>query len=345
MSRFTPINMASLPTPDVIKSLGFEAELASLKERLLRRAEDYGLDLSEVVNLETDPLNVLLEVFAEKVTKLEGEANDDIGALLLADAIGPQLDHIGATYYGVGRLTVTPADPAAVPPVPEVKESDEDFQARIALAPEAFSTAGPEGAYIFHVLELDGTRDVSDVAVYSEDDNATYTAGLHADAHTAGMRAAAFGNRATGDPVIAPEVLIVILPTEAYGAADQALLDRAYVAASRKDVRPIGDTVRIEPATATPYQIEANLLFDGSAAPEVVIAEALAAVTAYTTSRRRIGARVQRVGIAAAMKVPGVEEIDLIHPAADILPGSKGYGQLTGEPVITAEVLQEGWRP
>ena len=345
MSRFTPINMASLPTLDVLKGLTFEDELATLKERLLRRAETYDLDLSDVINLETDPLHVMYEAFAERIVKLYAEGNDQIRALILADAEGPELDHIAATYYGIARLVVTPADPDAVPTSDDVLEGDEDFRARIALAPEAFSTAGSEGGYIFHVLELDGVADIADVAAYSEDDNATYTDGLHADAHTVGLRAAPFANRATGDPVMAPEALIVILPKVAYGATDQALLTRAFHAASRKDVRPIGDNVRIEPATALPYLIEANLFFDAGPSPDVVIAEAKAAVMTYVQSRRRIGARVQRIGIAAALKVPGVQEIDLTEPAADILPGSKGYGELSADPVITAEVLTEGWRP
>lgn len=345
MSRFTPINMAALPTLDVIKGLSFEDELAELKERLLRRAEAYGLDLSDVINLESDPLHVIYEAFAERVVQLYAEANDQIRALILADAQGPELDHIAATYYGIARLVVTPADPDAVPSVSEVLEGDEDFRARIALAPEAFSTAGPEGGYIFHVLKLDGVADIADVAVYSEDDNATYTDGAHADAYTVGLRAAPFANRATGDPVLAPEVLIVTLPKVAYGASDQALLDRAWHAAARKDVRPIGDNVRIEPAQNHDYEIEGNLLFDAGASPEVVVAEALASVLTYVASRRRIGARVQRIGIAAAMKVSGVQELNLIKPAADILPGSKGYAELIGDPVITVEVVQEGWRP
>ena len=34
-------------------------------------------------------------------------------------------------------------------------ESDPDFRRRIQLAPEGFSVAGPEGAYIFHALSAD----------------------------------------------------------------------------------------------------------------------------------------------------------------------------------------------
>ena len=134
MSRFTPINMAALPTLDVLKGLSFEDELATLKERLLRRAETYDLDLSDVINLETDPLHVIYEALAERIVQLYAEGNDQIRALILVDAQGAELDHIAATYYGIARLVVTLADPDAMSPTDEVLEGDEDFRARIALA-------------------------------------------------------------------------------------------------------------------------------------------------------------------------------------------------------------------
>ena len=346
MSRFTPINMSSLPVLDVIKALSFEDEYAALKAALLTRADGYGIDLSEAIDLESDPLHVIFEAVTERIITLYGEANDQIRAIMLSDAVGSELDHIAATYYGIARLVVTVADLDATPPAEEVLEGDEDFRARIALAPEAFSTAGSEGGYIFHVLELDGVADIADVKVYSEDDGATYTDGPYADAYTAGLRSAPFENRATGDPVLAPENLIVILPQLAYGPCDQGLMDRAWNAASHKEVRPIGDTVRIEPAQDHDYEIEAKLLFDAGASPEVVVAEAAEAVLQYVQERRLVAAKVQRIGIAAALKVAGVQEIELAKPAADILPGSKGYAKLVGDPIITAEVVQdEGWRP
>ncbi len=345
MSRFSPINLSQLPSLDVLTALDFEAELADLKAALLANADAAGVDLREVLNLETDPMVLLLQTVAARIVALQAEGNEQIRGLILTDAIGPQLDLIAATYYGIGRAVVIPADPNSVPPVEAVLEEDETFRARIALAPEAFSTAGPEGGYIFHTLELDGIADISDVAAYSEDDNATYSAGLHADAYTAGLRTAPFPDRDDGNPVLAPEVLIVILPSEVYGPCDQSLLDRAFTANQRKDTRPIGDCVRIEPATVATYEVEANLLFETGPPAQSVIDAARIALQSYVDSRRRIGARVQRIGIASALKVAGVQEIDLLKPVADILPGSKGVAEMLRDAVITAEPIVEGWRP
>src|SRR3546814_9711108 len=36
--------------------------------------------------------------------------------------------------------------------IPAVMESDSDLRRRLVLAPEGYSVAGPEGAYIFHAL-------------------------------------------------------------------------------------------------------------------------------------------------------------------------------------------------
>ena len=48
---------------------------------------------------------------------------------------------------------------------PAVMESDADFRRRIILAPEGYSVAGPEGAYIFHALSAD--PDVLDASATS----------------------------------------------------------------------------------------------------------------------------------------------------------------------------------
>lgn len=342
MSRFTPLSLADLPSLTILKALSFEDELAGLKERLLRRADTYGLDLTEVINLESDPLHVIYEAFAERIVQLYGEANDQIRSLILASAIGPELDHIAATYYGIGRLIVTPADPEAQPAIPEVLEEDEDFRARIALAPEAYTTAGTSGSYIFHVLELDGQRDLVDAQTFSADDGATYSAGLFSDSFVAGMGSLPMPARAEGQPIEPGEVLICVLQSREYGPADQALLDRAYQAVHT--VRPLCSWPRVEPARLHEYSIEATLYVRPGADIEAVRTAANVAALEHRDKRRRIGYRVQQFGLAAAMKVAGVEEIELTQPSADIEPGSKGYADCLTAPVITVTELPSGWR-
>lgn len=54
------------------------------------------------------------------------------------------------------RLTVTPADNDAVPPVAAVMESDEALRLRVPAAFEGLSVAGPTAAYEFHARSADG---------------------------------------------------------------------------------------------------------------------------------------------------------------------------------------------
>jgi phage-related baseplate assembly protein len=71
---------------------------------------------------------------------------------MLAYATGPDLDHLAA-LVGVKRLTITPADPLTN--TPAVMESDDALRQRVVLAPDSFSVAGPELAYVFHARSAD----------------------------------------------------------------------------------------------------------------------------------------------------------------------------------------------
>ena len=69
--------------------------------------------------------------------------------------MGSDLDQLAANY-NVKRLTVTPADNDAVPPVAAVMESDEALRLRVPAAFEGLSVAGPTAAYEFHAQSADG---------------------------------------------------------------------------------------------------------------------------------------------------------------------------------------------
>lgn len=74
------------------------------------------------------------------------DANEQAKGVMLAHARGPQLDHIGATYYR------TPLGE----PVTRLKNEDDDsYRVRLQLSPEGYSVAGPEGAYKFFGLSAD----------------------------------------------------------------------------------------------------------------------------------------------------------------------------------------------
>lgn len=297
MTRFVSPDLSRLPkmplsVPD------FEVTLAERMVQFKLEADAQGFAY-DVDQLDSDPIKVDQIVGADREIGLYAEINDQTKANMLATSWGAYLDHIAATYYGIARLVVGRDPDTGI----NLMEPDDDFRARIQLAPEAFSTAGPAGAYAFHALELDGRQSIADAAVYGEEDGAVYMGGT----------------------LVQPaEVLVVILAHVTYEGSDADLIARTLKALSADDVRPVGDKVTVELATVPEYQIDALLRFSPGADAGLVIAEARANVEAYVAARRRIGAVVQRLGIGAAMKVADVTEIELIEPVNDIDPGSKG---------------------
>jgi len=315
MSRFVSPNLALLPAPTVLEPLDFEGLVTARLDTFVARAAARGVAY-DVQLQKTDPIVINQETGAVHETLVRARVNDAARATMLVTARKAQLDQIAATFFGIARLVVTPATGNAA----AVMEDDESFRARIVLANEAFSTAGPEGAYLYHALEADG--DVLDAGVYSEEDGAVY---------------------ANSTPVLAPEILVVVLSRVGNGTPSEALLAKVLADLSRREVRPLGDKVTVEPAIITPYAVEAVLKVRPGADRALLIAEATARVAAYVAARRRVGAIVQQLGLGAALKVTDVEEIVLVQPAADVDPGSKGAGYCTGI-TVTAEDAEDSWR-
>lgn len=348
MSRFVAPTLEALGDVPMVVPVAFEDIKAGRDAYLIAALARLGIDY-DVTSLETDPLVIAYsEGGGYQETLFRQRVNEAIRGLSLAKAIGGDLDHIGVTYAGIGRL-VYDNDADDQPPNSQWDatrgkwvEVDRLFRARVKLAFEAFSTAGPEGAYLFHALELDGTRDVADAAVYSEEDAAVYSDTLHADAYSMGLVATPFANRDDGDPVMAPEVLIVVLPTRAYGAADQALLDRVFTACTSADVRPLGDNVRIEAATVTTYNIAVTLYYAPGADTGTIVAAAKARLEAYAADRRRVGFSIQREVIGGRAAPDNSVTVEVTSPATDIEPGSKGAAEV-GTVTVTAVQIPGTW--
>ena len=336
MSRFVTPVLSALPDLPLV-TVEYEATETARRDFYVAALQAHNIAY-DVQGLETDPFRIAYsEGGAYQEINLDQRINEAIRALSLATGYGGALDHIGGTYYGISRGVDIDEEGSPVP------ADDERFRAKIALAPEAFSTAGPEGAYTFHAIELDGTTNVTDAATYGEEDGATYSTDvLFADAFTEGRRPTSF-NRQDNDPVIAPEVLVVILPSVAYGVADADLMSRAWDALTGDEVRPLGDNVRVEAAEILQYQVEAVLTYARGADPTPLIAEARKRVEAYVAARRRVGFASQRVGIGGAMSITNVEAINLIQPATDIGGGSKQAPECTAI-TITAVQSEGTWQ-
>lgn len=328
MTRFVSPNLAGLAPPPAVETLDFEAILAARLADLGTRAIAAGLtDVPEVLTLDSEPLTIAEQTnsYFEMLTR--ARINDAVRANLIATAEKGDLDHLAATFYGVERLLITPADPDAVPPTFDIFEDDDTFRDRALLSMEARSTAGPEGGYIYFALQADS--DVADAACYSEDDGAKYASGVS---------------------VIAPEVLVVVMSRTGSGASSGALLATVKNALTPEEVRPIGDKVTVEAASISEYSVEGVIKYAPGADSSVVVAQSTLQVQAYVDSRHRIGRVAQRLGIGGAMKVTVSDDVTLtIRNSAgtiitgDVDPGSKGAPYCTSI-TITPQVAEDSWR-
>lgn len=244
--------------------------------------------------VESDPAYKLLEVAAYRELMLRQRVNDAAKAVTLAYATGSNLDHLAANF-NVTRLLLDAGDPDAFIPRPPIYEADADLRRRVQLAFEGLSTAGPVGAYVFHALGA--SPDVADVAAISD------TPGI---------------------------VDIYVLSRGASGTPAPAVLAAVEATLTAENVRPLTDQVRVFPAPVIPYTVEADIEVFSGPDGAVVAAAADAAVQQYVEQMRRIGLPVARSGLFAALHQPGVRNVTLSQPAADISVNAHQVAICTG---------------
>lgn len=297
MTRFTDIDLARLPPLPI--SGNYEeiraARLGELQARLKARGFEF-----DVTNLETDPLVITEEAGAYRELLMLARRDDAVRSVMLASSWGVYLDHLGATQVpGVARNPLVP-EPRPFPDFAEDWERDDDFRRRIQLAPEALSTAGPEGGYLFYTLDVDGVKTASCYGPMS------------------------FGG--TPDNPFTPlgQVHIPVVSIEGNGAASSELVGAVEREARAYDRRPIADFVIASAAEIVPYTIEAVLRVGPGADPSAVKTAAETRAARQAQRQHRPGAAQLQQMLYGALYVPDsagaivVEEVRLISPASDI---------------------------
>lgn len=142
------VDLSSLPPPQVIEQLTFDAIKAAALADLVARYPDF------TALVESDPAYKLLEIFAYREMLLRQNFNERAVSMLLPFARGADLENLAA-FYRVTRLVITAADPLTG--AAAVMEDDDALLRRVLLAPDALSVAGPESAYVYHALTADGS--------------------------------------------------------------------------------------------------------------------------------------------------------------------------------------------
>lgn len=278
MTRFAPVDLSQLPAPAVIEPLDFEVIFEALRDQVIAAAPE----LAPVLALESEPAVKVLQVIAYSKLHDRARVNDAARAVMLPFATGTNLAVLAA-LFGVVRAS---------------DEPDSRLRERTRLALQAYSSAGPAGAYRYHAVSAD-TR-VRDVLV---------------DSPTPGL------------------VRIVVMSEDGGGVPDTALLDAVRAAVGAEDVRVLTDTVEVIAAAPLNFTVDAGLTAESGAAAPVVLAAAEAALAEYLERRRQLGLRVTRTGLIAALHVEGVEAVTLTAPFADVAPGNHQFARSTATDV------------
>lgn len=258
---FIAVDLSRLPPPDVVELLDFDTIFASAVARMQQQMADFEAR-------ESDPATKQLLVLSYFVQLLRQRINDAARAVMPAYATGADLDNLAA-IFGVTRFP---------------GENDTDFRRRMVLAPEGYSVAGPEGAYIFHALSADAA--VLDASAISP---------------------------APG------EVLVSVLSRIGSGAAPDALLSVVRARLNERTIRPLTDALTVQSATIVNYVVTAHVTTFIGPDSAIVLASARTRLDAYVADCHRLGRDVTRSGIFAALHVAGVQNVNLVAPAADLI--------------------------
>lgn len=294
MSKLTAVDLSRLPAPDVVEELDYETIFAGMLSKL-REYEPQFTALTEA-----DPAYKLLQVCALYVLHILQRVNDKARAVLLAYARGSELDHLGA-LLGVTRRQLDPGDP--VRGVPPTMEGDAELRRRIQLAPEGYSVAGPESAYVYHALSA------------------------HPDVLDASATSPSPG-----------QVVVTLLARQGDGTANQALIDAVAAQLRDDSVRPLTDNVTVQGAQIVPYSVHATVYTYSGPDAALVLTEARRRLERYVAESHRLGRDVPLSGIYSALHAEGVQRVQLASPSEDLTIDRTQAAWCTGITIVAGGV-------
>lgn len=119
-----------------------DVDSASVEDAVIRAYEQ----IAQITLYPGDPVRLFLESIAYTLARQNNVINLAGRQNLLAYATGSHLDYIASTANITASLLGSDV------------EDDERYRARIRQAPEAFSCAGPKGAYEYYALAAHPSR-------------------------------------------------------------------------------------------------------------------------------------------------------------------------------------------
>jgi phage-related baseplate assembly protein len=204
-----------------------------------------------------------------------------------------------ANGYAVGQVSVQLNPNALISAVSNTTvssggdniETDDRLRARIQAAPNRFSVAGPSGAYRFWALGADPS--IIDVSVTTPVPGTVDVWVL-----------------------VGPVTQPAAMPNTGAIASD-SLLSKVAAIVNSESIRPLTDTVNVNPVTEVDYSVTGTVTLYSDADPTLTMSGANAAAQQLA---QNLAARVQRdivpeEFIAAIGSVPGVYRVTLSSPS------------------------------
>lgn len=284
-----PIDLSKVPPPDVVEQLDYQTILTQMLA---------AMPTQFTALVPSDPAYMLLERAAYAELIVRDRVNKAAHAVMVPYAKGADLDAIAARQ-NVQRLVITPANPAAVPPVAAVMESDADFLDRYLLSFGAYSSAGADASYKYFGRSAD-----SDVLDIDPNQNG------------AGV------------------VDVYVLSRTGDGTPSAGLLTTVDDALSADEVRPITDSVNVIAAIISTYTVDATLYFYPGPDSALIMTEAQEALDEYLEESRRLRKTVSLSGIYNALHREGVADVVLTLPATN-LAGAVGTSHYCTSTTLT----------
>jgi phage-related baseplate assembly protein len=287
---FRLIDLSTVPVPDFVEALDYEAIRQSAINFFV------SLDPAYTALLESDPAIKIIEAFAYREMILRQRVNDAARASTITGAQKNDLAVIGALFG------VTPLG----------GEKDEAFRRRVQLGIYKASVAGPRQAYQYHALSAH--PNIVDAAVHSPDAGEiaiTILAFEDVEATEATPEEVAIGKALFAQPIGDQFARIL-------ARSDSGILKAVRAATTGEDVRPLTDSVVVQPPTVKTFTIAAKLIIYPGPDAATVRTAAVKSLSAYLQRIRRISYDATRSGIIAALSVGGVQNVILEAPVADV---------------------------
>lgn len=262
MTRLPP-ELASLPAPSLIEEIAYETRLSMFRLRLQEAYDAAGIPY-DVGELQTDPVQILLQVGTYQDMLIRQRINEAVRGTLLPYAVGGDLD-ILAQFYDVTRLA---------------GEDDDRLRARIVLAIRGRSTGGTEPRYRSVAMEAD--LRVANVSVYTVGRDPTIRVAVYA----------------TDNGGVADEALIAAVDAALQSPAVRMVNDRIVVSAAARTTIAVAADIWVLPQTSTAIVIAMEAALRAAWAQQIGLGRDV--TRAWLTAQLMLEG-VQRVEITAPL--------------------------------------------